>query len=80
MKVRSKSVSNPNPFNIDLTLPIISEFENMSDGYASGKDTDVASIDLLDRNRPWMLKRKNRSRNRNRRINRMTKSKVVNIN
>lgn len=51
----------------------------MSDGYASGKDTDVASIDLLDRNRPWMLKRKNRSRNRNRRINRMTKSKIVNI-
>ena len=38
------------------------QYENLSDGYASGKDTDAASIDLLDRSKPWSRIRKRRRR------------------
>ena len=57
--------------HFELNEDNLAQIENLSDGYASDKNTDVASIDLLDRVRPWMHRRKNRSRNRNRRINRM---------
>lgn len=57
----------------DIVENGLDQFETLSDGYASGKETDVASIDLLD-GKPWMHRRKNRSRNRNRRANRMKQS------
>jgi hypothetical protein len=64
--------------HFDLTENALEQFENLSDGYASGKETDVASIDLFDKVRPWTVRRKNRSRNINRRANRMKNNLVAN--
>lgn len=58
--------------HFDLTESALAQFENLSDGYASGKETDAASIEMFGE-RPWMQRRKNRSRNR-RRANRMRQS------
>jgi len=65
---------NPPETHFDLTESALEQLETFSDGYASNKETDVASIDLLDRSKPWMHRRKNRSRNRNRKANRMKQS------
>ena len=50
---------------------MLDQFDNLSDGYTSGKDTDAASIDLLDRSKPWSHIRKNRSSHRRRRHKRV---------
>lgn len=63
--------------HFDLEVDALVEFENLSNGYASDKNTDVASIELLDDCKPRMHRRKNRSRNRNRRLNRLQKVKFA---
>lgn len=40
--------------------------DNMSDGYASDKNTDAASIDLLDRSKPWSRIRNNKNKSKRR--------------
>lgn len=60
----------------DLEVGTLVEFENLSDGYASDKNTDVASIELLDDSKPRRHRRKNRSRARNRRLNRLQRLKL----
>jgi hypothetical protein len=56
------------------TQMTLEQFENHSDGYTSGKDTDAASIDLLDRSKPWSHIRNSRNVHRRRRHKRVNKS------
>lgn len=70
------TMSKPTEVHFHLEDATLVEFENNSDGYASDKNTDVASIELLDESNPWTHRRKNRSRNRNRRLKRLFKSNL----
>lgn len=52
---------------IGLSQSLLEQFENLSDGYHSGKDTDAASIDLLEGVRPHNHRRNNRRKHKHRR-------------
>ena len=68
--LQTTSVTKIGEAHFDLTDSVLVGLENNSDGYVSDKNTDVASIDFLDEYKPWLHRRKNRSRNRNRMLKR----------
>lgn len=77
MTTQTMEISKRGDTSFDLEVGTLVEQENLSDGYASDKNTDVASIELLDDRKPILHLRKNRSRNRKRRLNRLQRANML---
>lgn len=62
MKNFMKNIEITQVGDVMFSQNMIDQLDNLSEGYTSNKDTDAASIDLLDRSKPWSHIRRSKSR------------------